>query len=106
MKEKNILKLVEKDGSEVEAEVLLLFKLEENGLDYIVYSKNEPVENGLVPLYASVIEQTEDGPVLNNITDEDVWTKVKEYKRNAVNEVKEWFYATGCNFQRVRKQKF
>ena len=89
MEEKNILKLLEKDGKEVEAEVLLLFKIDESGPDYIVYSKNEPVENGLVPLYASVIEQTEDGPVLNNIVDEEAWTKVKEYMRNAVNEVKE-----------------
>jgi uncharacterized protein YrzB (UPF0473 family) len=89
MEEKNIIKLVEQDGQEVEAEVLLLFKLEENGVDYIIYTKNEPAENGLVPLYASEIEQKETGPVLKNIIDEDVWTKVKEYMRNVVNEVKE-----------------
>lgn len=89
MEEKNLIKLIEKDGSEIEAEVLLLFKLVEDGPNYMIFSKNEPEENGLVPLYASSVEETEDGPVLQNIEEEDVWSKVKEYMRKVVNEVKE-----------------
>lgn len=89
MEEKNIIKLIEQDGSEREAEVLLLFKLNEEGPNYMIFSKNEPAENGLVPLYASMVELTEEGPVLQDIEDEDVWSKVKEYMRKVVNEVKE-----------------
>lgn len=89
MADKNIVKLIEQDGKEIEAEVLLLFKLEDNGPDYMIFSKNEPSENGLVPLYASEVEIKEEGAALVNIEDEAVWTKVKEYMRKVVNEVKE-----------------
>ncbi len=89
-KEKNVITLVDgKTGEEREADVLLMFKLEENGPDYLIYTFNEEDDKGLVKVYTSMFKKTEEGVSLENIQTEEEWTKIKEVMRKAINDNRE-----------------
>lgn len=90
MKEKNYINVVDgATGEEKKAEVLLMFKLEESGPDYLIYTFNEVDEKGLVKVYTSVFNKTDDGFSLENVQTEEEWTKIKEVMRKVINENKE-----------------
>lgn len=89
MKEnKNIIQIQRTNGNVEDAEVLLFFKLEENGPEYIVYTFNEQ-EDDLVTVYTSKFIKNEDNIVLEEVTDEDEWNKIKDVMRRAITESKE-----------------
>ena len=89
-KEKKSITLVDgKTGEEKQADVLLMFKLEENGPDYLIYTFNEEDEKGLVKVYTSMFKKTDDGISLENIQTEEEWAKIKEVMRKVINENKE-----------------
>lgn len=85
---KNIIKIQRTNGNIEEAEVLLFFKLEEEGPEYIVYTFNE-IEDDLVTVYTSKFVKNEDNIVLEEVTDEDEWNKIKDVMRKAITESKE-----------------
>jgi uncharacterized protein YrzB (UPF0473 family) len=84
MEEKEIIKVLDKDGVEKDAELLLLF--EDNGSKFIVYTFNEESGQDLVKIYASKIEDSEEGFNLIGIDTDEEWTRVKDYMRQALKE--------------------
>lgn len=89
MEEKHMIDVVKADGSTQEAEVLLLFKLEETGPQYIIYTFNEVDVNALLKVYTSLFKETDTGFVLEDVPSEDAWMQVKEVMRKVINGDKE-----------------
>lgn len=87
MEKKNIMKIQRTNGSIEEAEILLFFKLEEDGPEYIVYTFNE-VEDDLVTVYTSKFVKNENNIVLEEVTEEAEWNKIKDVMRKAITEGK------------------
>lgn len=58
-----------------------LFKLKENDKTYIVYTFNEVDENEMIKLYVAILNDKDGLYSLENITDNDEWTKVKDAMR-------------------------
>lgn len=89
MEEKrNIIKIQRTNGNIEDAEVLLFFKLEEDGPEYIVYTFNEQ-DDDLVTVYTSKFIKNEDNIVLEEVTDETEWNRIKDVMRRAITESKE-----------------
>ena len=91
------IRIIDVDGMEKEAEVLLYFKLEENGKEYLIYTFNEAVvdENGvmsddLVVVHTSeVLKKEDDVTTLGAVDDEDEWGKIKDVMRDIIKETEE-----------------
>ena len=88
MENKNTMKIQRTNGNIEEAEILLFFKLEEEGAEYIVYTFNE-VEDDLVTVYTSKFIKNENNIVLEEVTEEEEWNKIKDVMRRAITESKE-----------------
>lgn len=88
MENKNTMKIQRTNGNIEEAEILLFFKLEEEGPEYIVYTFNE-VEDDLVTVYTSKFVKNENNIVLEEVTEEEEWNKIKDVMRRAITEDKE-----------------
>ena len=88
MENKNTMKIQRTNGNIEEAEILLFFKLEEEGPEYIVYTFNE-VEDDLVTVYTSKFVKNENNIVLEEVTEEEEWNKIKDVMRRAITENKE-----------------
>ena len=56
MKEKNIFKVLDKEGNEVTCEILFTFDSEETKKSYMVYTDNTTDEDGNVKVYASIFD--------------------------------------------------
>lgn len=87
---RQIIKITDDNGLEREAEVLLFFKLKENGKEYIIYTFNEPAGEDLVTIHASTVKENQDGSFeFLGIDDEAEWTKVKDVMREVIKNSKE-----------------
>jgi len=87
---KELLTIIDENGDRKEAEVLLYFKLEENGKEYVIYTFNEPAGNDLVTVYTSVVKREENSePVLTSIESDEEWAKIKDVMRQVIKENKE-----------------
>lgn len=82
------IKVINENGEEVEAEVLLYFNLESTGKDYILYTFGETDEQQMETIHASILEQTDDGYKLDTMPDED-WETVKEIMREIIRNEEE-----------------
>lgn len=80
---REVMNIIE-NGTEVEVEVLMSFKVEETGKKYVVYKKEE--SNGDMDIiYTSSLAEDENGNyTLEDITDEE-WSFIKEVMANVVN---------------------
>ena len=82
--------IVDTNGVEKEADVLLYFRLEENGQEYLIYTFNESAGNDLVVVHTSAVIKTEDGKyVLGTVETEDEWNKIKDVMREVIKEDEE-----------------
>ena len=54
MKKENTFKVIDKDGKEINFEILFTFESNETKKNYMVYTDNTKYENGNVRVYASV----------------------------------------------------
>ena len=54
MNKENTFKVIDKDGNEIEFEILFTFESDETKKNYMVYTDNTKDENGNVRVYASV----------------------------------------------------
>lgn len=81
MEDKKIMTTVLPDGSKEEVEVLLTFKFNDNNNEYIIYTKNEVDEAGNVTIYISKIDRSTGSIVLNTVSDNDEWTRIKSVLR-------------------------
>ena len=78
---KNIMITTLPDGTKEEVEVLLSFKFNDNNKEYVIYTKNEVDEVGNVTIYISKVDRTSGSPVLNTVSDNDEWTRIKSVLR-------------------------
>lgn len=81
MEDKKIMTTILPDGSKEEVEVLLTFKFNDNNNEYIIYTKNEIDEVGNVTIYISKIDRSTGKVVLNTVSDNDEWTRIKSVLR-------------------------
>lgn len=88
--EKQVITIIDENGEKREADVLLYFKLEENGKDYLIYTFNESAGDDLVTVHTSVVNRNEEGePVLSAIESDEEWAKIKDIMRQVIKENKE-----------------
>ena len=78
--------LVDESGTNKDAERLSLFKLHDTGKNYIVYTFNEVDENDMIKLYVAILNDKDGVYSLENITDADEWTKVKDAMRKIAKD--------------------
>ena len=64
-------------GAQVQADVVMAFKLNNNNQKYIVYTFNEK-DNDNIKTYVSKIREENDEIYFDSINDEDEWKMVKE----------------------------
>lgn len=81
MNDKHVMTTVLPDGSRENVEVLLSFKFNDTGKEYVIYTKNESDEKGNITIYVSVVNRENDKAVLTTISDENEWAKVKDVLR-------------------------
>lgn len=83
-KEKFII--VDESGTKKDAERLSLFKTKDNEKTYIVYTFNEVDDNGMIKLYVAILNDKDGVYSLENITDTEEWTKVKDAMRKIAKD--------------------
>ena len=88
--QKKVITIVDENGNEKEADVLLYFKLNESDKEYLIYTFNEVAGDDLVAVHASAVSKNEDGtPVLAAVESDEEWTKIKETMRQVIKDNKE-----------------
>ena len=78
--------IVDESGTQKDAERLSLFRLKDNEKTYIVYTFNEVDENDMIKLYVAILNDKDGVYALENITDSDEWTKVKDAMRKIAKD--------------------
>ncbi len=84
--EKEKFVIVDESGTKKDAERLSLFKLKDEEKNYIVYTFNEVDENDMIKLYVAILNDKDGVYSLENITDNDEWTKVKDAMRQIAKD--------------------
>lgn len=78
MEEKeNVFVVTDKDGKEVECEVLFTFESEETNKNYIVYTDNSIDEEGNIRVFASIYNPEDENTKLIPIETEREWKIVE-----------------------------
>ncbi len=75
---KKKLIVVNEDGSETEAELLIIFKLKETGKEYVLYTLNETDENNMIKIYSSRLVDNGESYSFETIDSDEEWISVKE----------------------------
>ena len=70
-------------GEQIQADVIMAFKIKNNNQKYIVYTFNEK-NNDSIKTYVSKIIENDKGICFESITDEDEWKMVREAIMNEV----------------------
>ena len=78
--------IVDESGEKKDAERLSLFKLKDTDKTYIVYTFNETDENDMIKLYVAISNERDGVYSLENITDSDEWTSVKDAMRKIAKD--------------------
>lgn len=73
MDKKNKFTVIDKDGKEVECEVLFTFDSEETGKNYIVYTDNTKDTNGNIRVFASIYDPSKEDSELLPIKSQKEW---------------------------------
>ena len=75
----NQITVIDRTGQSIQVELLTYFKNKKNNKNYIIYTKNEVVQDGLVKLYIA----EEDNGVLGDISVEE-WNDLKLIMRDII----------------------
>ena len=86
MEEKMTFKALNKDGVEVECEVLFTFESDETKKNYMVYTDNTTDENGNVRVYASIYNPDQPESDLIPIESEAEWKIIETILEELQNE--------------------
>lgn len=78
--------VIDETGTKKDAERISLFKLKDNDKTYIVYTFNEIDDNDMMKLYVAILNEKDSVYQLENITDNDEWTKVKDAMRKIAKD--------------------
>lgn len=79
--EKKMMSIVSADGSVEEVEVIIAFKFKDTDKEYIIYTKNEKDDKGLITVYVSTVERNGEETKLYGVDDEEEWNKIKDVLR-------------------------
>ena len=75
MNEKKFMKLTDKDGKEIEYEILVAFKWTKTNKNYIVYTDNTKDENNKLNIYAAIYYPS-DRTKLDPIETDEEWDEI------------------------------
>lgn len=89
MEEKMTFKALNREGVEVECEVLFTFESDETKKNYMVYTDNTTDENGNVRVYASIYNPDKPESELIPIESEAEWKIIETILEEIQAEVKE-----------------
>ncbi len=78
--------VIDESGTKKDAQRISLFKLKDSDKNYIVYSFNEVDDNDMMKLYVAILNEKDGVYQLENITDNDEWTKVKDAMRKIAKD--------------------
>ena len=76
--EREIVTLINPDGEEVQAEVLIFFELESNQKEYLIYTYNEKDKNNMVTVYASAFVEDNGKFCLRPIETDEEWAMLSD----------------------------
>lgn len=88
MKNNDKIKVLNENGEEIEAKVLLYFSLSKTGKDYMLYTFGEVDNQKMETIHASMLTDTGEGYRLETLPDED-WEDVKEVMREIIRNEEE-----------------
>jgi len=88
MEDKNIFKVVNEEGKEIECEVLFTFESEETKKHYIVYTDNTTDNKGNVKVYASVYNPDSEKAEFLPIESEREWKIIETILESIQEESK------------------
>ncbi len=77
MNKDNTFTIVDKDGKEIECEVLFTFESDETKKNYIVYTDNSKDEEGNVKVYASIYNPNRENTELMPIETDREWRVIE-----------------------------
>lgn len=86
---KEIMSIVQEDGSIDEVEVLVSFEFTDTKKAYVVYTKNEVDDRGNITVYASALIDGPNGKRLGGVETDEEWTRIKEVLRKLAKEGQE-----------------
>lgn len=78
--------IIDEEGTKKDAERMSLFKLNNSDKTYIVYTFNEVDANEMIKLYVAILNDKDGVYSLENITDNDEWTQVKDAMRKIAKD--------------------
>ncbi len=85
---KNKFKVIDKDGNEIECEVLFTFESDETKKNYIVYTDNTKDEIGNIKVYASIFDPNSETTKLDPIETEKEWNIIENILETLQEETK------------------
>lgn len=88
MNKENTFKVIDKDGKEIEFEVLFTFESDETKKNYMVYTDNSQDENGSVRVYASVFVPDAEPLELLPVETEREWKIIETILESIEEETK------------------
>lgn len=77
MNKENTFKIIEKDGKEIEFEILFTFESDETNKNYMVYTDNTTDEEGNTKVYASVFNPNAEPLELLPVETEREWKVIE-----------------------------
>lgn len=77
------VKVLNENGEEIEAEVLVFFNLNQTGKDYMLYTFGEIDNQNMETIHASIVTYQDNGYKLETMPNED-WELVKEVMRDII----------------------
>ena len=80
-KEKNMMTIIAQDGTEEEVEVIIAFKFKDTNKEYIIYTKNERDDKGLITVHISNVDRSSGNTKLYGVDDENEWNRIKDVLR-------------------------
>lgn len=79
-----VMKITNSDGTISNVDVVMSFKVEKTGNQYVIYKKNDE-DGNMDTIYASLLLKNPDGSyILTDMSDEE-WDYVKKVMANIVN---------------------
>ena len=77
MNKENTFKIIDKDGKEIEFEILFTFESDETNTNYMVYTDNTTDEEGNTKVYASVFNPNAEPLELLPVETEREWKVIE-----------------------------
>lgn len=74
---KNVFKIFNDEGKEIECEVLFTFESDETHKNYIIYTDNTTDEEGNTKVYASIFDPNEEPVTLKPIESDKEWSIIE-----------------------------